>query len=71
MSSIYYLNFFVPLLSFSFFFSLFPFFSGTKMAEKRSQIVRITTGSKVLDGILGGGIESMSITEAFGQFRTG
>ena len=32
---------------------------------------RLTTGSSELDGILGGGIESMSITEAFGEFRSG
>jgi RecA/RadA recombinase len=41
------------------------------VAEKRKQVVRITTGSKSLDQLLGGGIESMSITEVFGQFRTG
>jgi RecA/RadA recombinase len=29
------------------------------MAEKRKQVIRITTGSKALDGLLGGGIESM------------
>ena len=32
---------------------------------------RLTTGSSELDAILGGGIESMSITEAFGEFRSG
>lgn len=41
------------------------------MAEKRKQVIRITTGSSQLDKLLGGGIESMSITEVFGQFRTG
>jgi meiotic recombination protein DMC1 len=38
---------------------------------KREKIRRITTGSKNLDTLLQGGIESMSITEAFGEFRTG
>lgn len=33
--------------------------------------MRITTGSTVLDELLGGGIETMAITEAFGEFRTG
>jgi meiotic recombination protein DMC1 len=37
----------------------------------RQSVFRITTGSKELDRILGGGVESMSITEAFGEFRTG
>ena len=41
------------------------------MKEKRRNIVKITTGSTALDNILGGGIESASITEAFGEFRTG
>jgi len=49
----------------------FSFISGTKMAEKRKQVVRISTGSQALDNLLGGGIETMSITEVFGQFRTG
>ncbi|CAD2216532.1 meiotic recombination protein DMC1 [Angomonas deanei] len=31
----------------------------------------MTTGSTALDQLLGGGIESRSITEAFGEFRTG
>ena len=39
--------------------------------EKRSQIVKITTGCEALDTLLGGGIESCSITEVFGEFRTG
>jgi len=39
--------------------------------EKRKKLVRITTGSKELDTLLGGGFESNSITELFGEFRTG
>ena len=31
----------------------------------------LTTGSKELDKLLGGGIETGSITEVFGEFRTG
>lgn len=31
----------------------------------------LTTGSKELDKLLGGGIETGSITEMFGEFRTG
>ena len=47
------------------------FTSGFDLLEKRKQILRITTGSTNLDELLGGGIESMSITEIFGEFRTG
>ena len=34
-------------------------------------MLKITTGSSELDSLLGGGIETMSITEIFGEFRTG
>ena len=37
----------------------------------RKDLVRITTGSKEFDKLLGGGLESGSITELFGEFRTG
>ena len=39
--------------------------------EKRKNLVYLTTGSSELDKLLGGGIESDSITELFGEFRTG
>jgi meiotic recombination protein DMC1 len=41
------------------------------MREKRKGIVKLTTGASALDAILGGGIETSSITELFGEFRTG
>ncbi len=48
------------------------FMSGTEYAEKRSSVNYITTGSKNLNDLLGGrGIESRSITEAFGAFGSG
>ena len=34
-------------------------------------IIQVTTGSKELDKLLQGGIETGSITELFGEFRTG
>jgi len=39
--------------------------------RQRAEIIHITTGSKQLDALLGGGIETGSITEMFGEFRTG
>jgi len=36
--------------------------------EKRNRIVRISTGSKALDDMLGKGIESQAITELVGEF---
>lgn len=38
---------------------------------KRRSVFRLSTGSIELDRLLGGGVESMAITEAFGEFRTG
>lgn len=37
----------------------------------REQTLYLTTGSKELDTLLGGGVETGSITELFGEFRTG
>merc|ERR1719347_1190364 len=47
------------------------FTTATEMHLKRSQIIQVTTGSKELDKLLNGGIETGSITELFGEFRTG
>jgi meiotic recombination protein DMC1 len=47
------------------------FYKATEIAIKREKIRRISTGSKNLDTMLQGGVESMSITEVFGEFRTG
>lgn len=38
---------------------------------KRKNIKKITTGSKNLDALIGGGIETMAITEAYGKFSSG
>ena len=34
-------------------------------------MIKMTTGSSELDTLIGGGVETMSITEVFGEFRTG
>lgn len=47
------------------------FITGTESLNKRKEVIRLTTGSKALDKLLGGGIETCGITEAFGEFRTG
>jgi DNA repair protein RadA len=39
--------------------------------EKRKQLKRITTSSKALDSLFGGGIETGAITEFFGPFASG
>ena len=47
------------------------FMSGLDLRVKRQSVFRIATGSAALDTLLGGGIESQAITEAFGEFRSG
>ncbi|KAG7325172.1 hypothetical protein KOW79_011488 [Hemibagrus wyckioides] len=47
------------------------FQTASEYRMKRKQVFHITTGSLEFDKLLGGGVESMSITEAFGEFRTG
>lgn len=47
------------------------FTTATDMALQREDMVKITTGSAELDKLLQGGIETGSITEMFGEFRTG
>ncbi len=44
------------------------FESGDELLKKREQVEKITTSSKALNNILGGGVESSSITEMFGEF---
>ncbi|MGB9837480.1 DNA repair and recombination protein RadA [Methanothermobacter sp.] len=39
--------------------------------ERRKDVGRITTGSKALDELIGGGIETQAITEVFGEFGSG
>ncbi|KAK1296584.1 hypothetical protein QJS10_CPB15g01878 [Acorus calamus] len=46
----------------------FGYVTGSEMLLKRKSVVKITTGSQALDDLLGGGIETLSITEAFGEF---
>lgn len=47
------------------------FKTGLEMKEKRRSVIKMTTGSQAFDKILGGGVETGSITELFGEFRTG
>ncbi|MEM4280867.1 MAG: DNA repair and recombination protein RadA [Candidatus Caldarchaeum sp.] len=42
-----------------------------ELAEVKTSIGRVTTGSSRLDMLLGGGVETQAITEFFGEFGTG
>ena len=47
------------------------FVTGAEMLEKMKRIKKITTGSKALDTLIGGGIETQAITEAYGAYGSG
>ena len=47
------------------------FETGEKILERRKSIRKLTTGSKALDSLLGGGIETQAITEFYGEFGSG
>jgi len=44
------------------------FETGNTLLERRGKIGRLTTGSKSFDELMGGGFETQSITEVFGEF---
>ena len=47
------------------------FCSASEIMNRRKQIMRCSTGSKTLDGLLGGGIETQALTEVAGEFGSG
>ena len=47
------------------------FESGDELLERRAKVIKITTGSKAFDGVLGGGVETGGITECYGEFGSG
>lgn len=47
------------------------FATGLEVQDKRHTVQFISTGSKAVDGILGGGFQTQSISEVYGEFRTG
>jgi len=48
-----------------------PFMRGDEYLKIRETVEKVTTGSSELDTMLGGGLESQSITEIYGEFGTG
>ena len=47
------------------------FARASEFHQSRKDMVKIQTGSREVDKLLGGGVETGSITELFGEFRTG
>lgn len=49
----------------------FGFTTAEEVLERRRNMLKIATGSASLDDLFGGGIETGSMTEFYGEFRTG
>ncbi|GMK56199.1 hypothetical protein CspeluHIS016_0300390 [Cutaneotrichosporon spelunceum] len=47
------------------------FSSAADISDRRASVVYVSTGSKAVDSMLGGGVATQSITEVYGEFRTG
>jgi len=47
------------------------FTSGEDLLKKREEIIRVSTGAKAFDTLVGGGFESGNITECFGTYGSG
>jgi DNA repair protein RadA len=47
------------------------FLTGSALLEKRSKVGHLTSGSKTFDELLGGGFETQSIIELFGEYGSG
>jgi DNA repair protein RadA len=47
------------------------FETGDVILERRKEVHKLTTGSKALNELLGGGLETQAITELFGEFGSG
>ncbi len=47
------------------------FLSARDLLQARKNVKRLTTGSRALDELLGGGIETQAITEFYGEYRVG
>ncbi len=47
------------------------FIRADELLERRQNVLRLTTGSKKLDELLGGGLETQTITEFYGEYGSG
>ena len=47
------------------------FIRADELLKMRQNVLRLTTGSKALDALIGGGLESQTITEFYGEYGSG
>jgi len=48
-----------------------PFIRADELLKLRQNVLRLTTGSKSIDELLGGGLETQTITEFYGEYGSG
>ncbi len=48
-----------------------PFIRADELLKQRQNVLRLTTGSKILDDLVGGGLETQTITEFYGEYGSG
>lgn len=48
-----------------------PFIRADELLKMRQSVLRLTSGSKAFDELLGGGIETQTITEFYGEYGSG
>ncbi len=47
------------------------FETGEEILQRRKEVKKLSTGSKALDDLLGGGLETQALTEFYGEFGSG
>ncbi|MCL4311166.1 MAG: DNA repair and recombination protein RadA [Candidatus Thermoplasmatota archaeon] len=47
------------------------FETGEEILQRRKEVLKLSTGAQGLDNLIGGGLETQSITEFFGEFGSG
>lgn len=48
-----------------------PFIRADELLKQRQNVLRLTTSSKILDELVGGGLETQTITEFYGEYGSG
>ncbi len=48
-----------------------PFIRADELLKQRQNVLRLTTGSKIVDDLVGGGLETQTITEFYGEYGSG
>ncbi len=47
------------------------FLTGNQLLERRSEVLKLTSGTESIDALMGGGFETQAIVEVYGEFGSG